>query len=170
MLKWGLFRFIQVYSGILTVSKHVLICTQHAKDISNLIEPVRTRFSPPHSNTKFTVTLLLVTICVDDKFEMFMTDLRCWWPINYNIIILSPTSEIDHHHKVINIKSSTTSLSPERRQNYPQRTFREYYWNLSTLKNCIRKSFRKTGQSDFNIRSYYLVKYTFSSYLMICSW
>ena len=33
---------IQVYSGILTVSKHVLICTQHATDISNLIEPVST--------------------------------------------------------------------------------------------------------------------------------
>ena len=33
---------------------------------------------PVNSKTKFTVTLLLVTICVDDKFEMFMTDLRCW--------------------------------------------------------------------------------------------
>ena len=53
------------------MSKHVLICTQHAKDISNLIEPVHTRFSPPHSNIKFTVTSMLVTICVDDKFEMF---------------------------------------------------------------------------------------------------
>ena len=143
MLKWSLFRLIQVYSGILTVSKHVLICTQHAKDISNLIEPVRTRFSPPHSNIKFTVTLMLVTVCIDDKLEMI--DLKCWWPINYNIIILSPTSEIDHRHKVINIKLSTTSLFSEMRQNDLQRTFREYYWNLPALKNCIRKSFRKTG-------------------------
>ena len=51
---------IQVYSGILTVSKHVLICTQHATDISNLIEPVRTCFYPPQS----TATLSLrITVC-----------------------------------------------------------------------------------------------------------
>ena len=38
MLKWGSLRLIRVYSGILRVSKHVLICTQHATDISNSIE------------------------------------------------------------------------------------------------------------------------------------
>ena len=34
---------------------------------------------------------------------------------------------ICHHNEVANIKLSTTSLSPEMRQDYSQRTFREYY-------------------------------------------
>ena len=67
---------------------------------------------------------MLETKCVGDKFEMLVTDSGCWWPIKYikkitnitkkvaNIMILPPTSEISHHHKVTNITMSPTSLSP----------------------------------------------------------
>ena len=72
------------------------------------------------------VTLMLVTdvgdqMCwwqvwdVGDRFRMLVTDSGCWWPIWYieiitnitkkvaNIMILPPTSQISHHHKVTNI-------------------------------------------------------------------
>ena len=67
---------------------------------------------------------MLETKCVGDKFEMLVTDSECWWPINYigkitnitkkvvNILILSPTSKIGHHHLVTKITMSPTSLSP----------------------------------------------------------
>ena len=67
---------------------------------------------------------ILETKCVGDKFEMLVTDSGYWWPIwsigkitnitkkVTNIMILPPTSEISHHHKVTNITMSPTSLSP----------------------------------------------------------
>ena len=66
---------------------------------------------------------LLETKCVGDKFEMLVIDSGCWWSIKYiakitnitkkvdNIMILSPTSEISHHHNVSYITMSPTSLS-----------------------------------------------------------
>ena len=61
--------------------------------------------------------------------NVLVPSLRCWWSIQdvgdrhiekttnitkkvANIMILSPTSEISHHHKVTNITMSPTSLSP----------------------------------------------------------
>ena len=66
---------------------------------------------------------MLETKCVDEKFEMLVTNSGFWWQIKYiekitnmtkvaNIMILPPTSEISHHHKVTNITMSPTSLSP----------------------------------------------------------
>ena len=58
------------------------------------------------------------------RFQMLVTDSGCSWPIKYiekitnitkkvaNIMILPPTSDISHHHKVINISMSPTSLFP----------------------------------------------------------
>jgi len=69
---------------------------------------------------------MLKTKCVSDKFEILVTDSECWWPIWYidkinditkkvaNIMILPPTSEISHHHKVTNITMSPTALKPRR--------------------------------------------------------
>ena len=63
---------------------------------------------------------ILETKCVGDKFEMLVTDSGCWWAILYidkntnittkvaNIMILPPTFEISHHHKVTNITMSPT--------------------------------------------------------------
>ena len=44
-----------------------------------------------------TSMLVMEAVCVDDKFEMSITDLRFWWPILYIEkvtirMILSPTS------------------------------------------------------------------------------
>ena len=68
--------------------------------------------------------------------SMLVTDVgdqMCWWQVwdnGYiekitnitkkvaNIMILSPTSEISHHHKVTNITMSPTSLSPFWRQKW----------------------------------------------------
>ena len=63
---------------------------------------------------------MLVTKCVSGKFEMLVTDSGCWC-LNYyiekitnitnkvaNIMILPPTSEISHHHKVTKITMSST--------------------------------------------------------------
>jgi len=61
---------------------------------------------------------MLETKCVDDKFVMLVTDLIYIEKISNitqkltNIMILPPTSEISHHHKVTNITMSPTSLSP----------------------------------------------------------
>ena len=58
--------------------------------------------------------------------KVLVTSLRCWWPTYNiekvtnitknvaNIMILPPTSQISHHHKVTNITRSPTSLSPSR--------------------------------------------------------
>ena len=51
---------------------------------------------------------MLETKCVDDKFQMLVTDSG---PKVANIMILQPTSEISHYHKVTNITMSLTSLS-----------------------------------------------------------
>ena len=45
--------------------------------------------------------------------SMLVTDSACWWPIQYigkitNVMILPPTSEISHHHKVTNDVSNIT--------------------------------------------------------------
>ena len=54
---------------------------------------------------------------VGDRFRMLVTDLMHWENHQHNekvtnIIVLPPTSEISHHHKVIKITMSPTSLSP----------------------------------------------------------
>ena len=59
---------------------------------------------------------MLETKCAGDKVEMLVTDLIHWKITNItkkvgNIMIL-PTSQIGHHHKVTNITRSPTSLSP----------------------------------------------------------
>ena len=65
---------------------------------------------------------MLETKCVGDKFEMLMTDLIHWKTHQHieksrqhkwcYIMILPPTSQISHHHKVTNITISPTLLSP----------------------------------------------------------
>ena len=60
---------------------------------------------------------MLETKCVGDKFEMLLTDLIHWENRQHNekvanIMIVPPTSQISHHHKVTNITMSPTSLSP----------------------------------------------------------
>ena len=67
---------------------------------------------------------MLETKWLGDKFEMLVTDSGCWWPIEYiekitnittkvaNIMILSPTSEISHHHNVTNITDLNFSSLP----------------------------------------------------------
>ena len=57
---------------------------------------------------------------VDDRFRMLVTDLIHWENHQHNgkinnIMILPPTSQIGHHHKVTSIKMSPTSLSPKNR-------------------------------------------------------
>ena len=71
--------------------------------------------------------------------NVLVSSLRCWWPIQYimkitiitkqvaNIMILPPTSENSHHHKVTNITMSPTSLSPSS------------YWAESFLKISCEK-------------------------------
>ena len=67
-------------------------------------------------------SLTLNSSCIDDgdgcwRPNVLVTSLRCWWPIQYivkvtNIMILPPTSQISHRHKITNITISPTSLSP----------------------------------------------------------
>ena len=62
---------------------------------------------------------MLETKCVGDKCEMLVTDSRGSWhekitnitKIVANMMILTSTSEISHHHKVTNIMILPTSLS-----------------------------------------------------------
>ena len=54
---------------------------------------------------------------VGERFSMLVTDLIHWEKHQHNevanIMILPPTSQISHHHKVTNITMSPTSLSPK---------------------------------------------------------
>ena len=72
---------------------------------------------------------MLETKWVGEKLKMLVTDPRCWWPIKYigkiatitktitNIMILSPTSQIGHHHiDVTNITVTSCTASYIRHQ------------------------------------------------------
>ena len=76
--------------------------------------------------------------------SIFVTDVEdqmCWWLIKYiekitnitkkvaNIVILLPTSEISHHHKVTNITMSPTSLSPFWGRYYLVLLIRFLFWS-----------------------------------------
>ena len=87
----------------------------------------KVRYGPNNLRSE-TVTLMLVTdvgdqMCwwqvwdVDDRFRMLVNDLIHWENHQHNekvadIMILTPTSQISHHHRVTNITMSSTSLSP----------------------------------------------------------
>ena len=117
-----IFLIGSVFNSMLIINllrnKHKLVTKSHVYALNS-----------GSKSTKFILRLhwcwwwMLRTKCVGDRFEMLVTDSGFWWPIGYiekatnitknivNIMILPPTSQIGHHHKITNIKMSPTSLS-----------------------------------------------------------
>ena len=83
--------------------------------------------------------------CVVEKFEMLVTDSVCWWPIWYiekitnitkkvaNLMILLPTSQISHYHKVTNITMSPLDLRNPKNQNF-------WKSEISQYRKCQKKA------------------------------
>ena len=141
---------------------------------------------------------MLETKCIGDKFEMLVTDSRCWWPIYYiekitnitekfaNIMILPPTSEISHHHKVTNITVSPTSLSPPKSYPHLIELIDEWYccreysegmvqvraWALVQGKDFVREGFPCSipCSSQTVWSSTRPVKNTGFTHVLVCFW
>ena len=103
-------------------------------------------------------------------WRMLVTNLRCWWPIQdvgesmvtdlinwknhqrkkvVNIMILPPTSQIGHHHKVTNITMSPTSLSPKFSSSHLFSVLSQFAANIK-----FRNGFNKNIQISFYCKAF----------------
>ena len=101
------------------------------------------------------------TKCVGDKFEMLVTDIRKITNITSkvaNMMILPPTSQIGHHHKVTNIAMSPTSLSSFKFKRYQEWFRRQHYKIVTIMKWVSPTSFFEKLQSLHRAKLFIMVQ------------